>query len=95
MVYGSVLEFLRAQVRGRPQSFEEIVSAVGKSRSSCWREINKLLLYGDVSVIVLRFNGRTCPFYTVREDVSVEVVRGPVLVRVVESESVFVVDRLT
>lgn len=68
-----------AQVRGRPQSFKELLFEVDKSRLSVARELNGLLLRGLVSVIVLRFNGRDCPFYTLRKDVTVGVVKGPQL----------------
>lgn len=90
----SVQEFLLSQARGRPQTFEEIVANVEKARSSCWREVNTLLLYGEVRVIILRFNGRECPFYTVRDDVEVAVVKGPVLVEVQAAKTLIVVDEL-
>lgn len=94
MGYASVREFLESHVRGRPQTFEEIVLNVDKARSSCWREVNTLLLYREVRIILLRFNGRECPFYTVRDDVEVGVVKGPVLVEVRASKTLIVVDEL-
>jgi len=94
MVHKNVEDFLQSQVRGRPQTFEEIVQNVDKARSGCWREVNTLLLYGEVNIILLRFNGRECPFYTVRDDVEVGVVKGPVLVEVQASKTLIVVDEL-
>lgn len=94
MAYASVRDFLQAQIRGRPQTFEEIVQNVEKARSSCWREVNTLLLYGDVRIILLRFNGRECPFYTMRNDVEVSVVKGPVMVEVKASKTLIIVDEL-
>lgn len=92
--FSSVEEFLLSQSSGRPQSFEEIVLNVEKSRSSCWREVNSLLLFGVVRIILLRFNGRECPFYTLRSDVEVSVVKGPVLVEVSAERVLIVVDEL-
>jgi len=74
--FSSVREFLESQRRGRPQTFEEIASRVGKSRPSCAAELRGLILVGVVNVLVLRFNGRDCAMYTVREDVVVRVVKG-------------------
>jgi hypothetical protein len=75
--FSSVSEYLEAQRRGRPNTFQEIVSHVEKSERASASELRKLILYGDVRVIVLRFNNRDCPFYTVRHDVSIEIVKGP------------------
>jgi len=74
--YESVEAYLEAQRRGRPQSFEEITKSVEKSRPACMKEIRSLILYGKVRIIVLRFNNRDCSFYTIREDVTIEVVKG-------------------
>lgn len=92
--FHTVREFLDSQVRGRPQTFEEIVHAVGKSRFSCWREVNSMLVYDEVNVLVLRFNGRECPFYTVRKDVGVELIKGGVLVEVTGEQLVIALDEL-
>lgn len=93
-LFGSVEDFLSSQARGRPQTFEEIVLNVDKSRSSCWREVNTLLLFGLARIILLRFNGRECPFYTFRDDVEVSVVRGPVLVEVRSSKTLIIIDEI-
>lgn len=74
-MFVNVVDYLEAQRRGRPQTFEEITKRVGKSERASARELRKLVLYGKVRVIVLRFNNRDCPFYTVRGDVKVVVVK--------------------
>lgn len=74
--FNSVREFLESQRRGRPQTFEEIAARVGKSRPRCAAELRSLILVGVAYVLVLRFNGRDCAFYTVREDVVVRVVKA-------------------
>ncbi|MBR9703107.1 hypothetical protein GOV10_03665 [Candidatus Woesearchaeota archaeon] len=94
VLFACVEDFLRSQLRGRPQTFEEIVLCVDKARSSCWREVNTLLLFGVVRIILLRFNGRECPFYTMRKDVEVSVVKGPVLVEVSSAKTLIIVDEL-
>lgn len=73
--YDEVIDFLEAQRRGRPNTFEEIVKRVHKSERASARELRKLILYGQVRVIVLRFNNRDCAFYTVRTDVKIEIVK--------------------
>lgn len=78
-MFSSVDEFLISQIRSRPQTFKEILAHVDKSRANVWRELNGLLLFGDVSIIVLRFNGLKCSFYTLRKDVEVTLVKGPLL----------------
>lgn len=75
-LYESVGEFLESQRRGRPQTFEEITKRVTKSERASARELRKLVLYGRARVIVLRFNNRDCPFYTVRDDVKIEIIKG-------------------
>lgn len=92
--FHNVRKFLDSQIRGRPQTFEEIVNNVDKARSSCWREVNTLLLYGEVQIILLRFNGRECPFYTLREDIKVEVVKGPMIVEVSAEKTLIVIDEI-
>lgn len=74
--YESVELFLEAHRRGRPQSFDEIAHNVNKSRRNSQKELMKLILYGNVRVIVLRFNNRDCPFYTVRSDVKIDIIKG-------------------
>ena len=75
--FQSVEECLESQRRGRPQTFEEIMGQVtGKSERAAARELRRLVLTGRARIIVLRFNNRECCFYTVREDVKIEVVKG-------------------
>lgn len=74
--FESVSAYLEAQRRGRPHTFEEIVLNVsGKNERAAARELRGLILVGTVRVVVLRFNNRECPFYTVREDVKIEIVK--------------------
>ena len=75
-LYDSVYECLLAHKFNRPQTFKEILSEVGKSRASVNLELNKLILTGDVFVVVLFFGGRRVPFYSVRERFSVRFGRG-------------------
>lgn len=73
--YETVLAYLESQRRNRPQSLKEIAAFVSKSEWNCVKEINGLVLRGMVRIVVVRFNKRECPFYTLREDVSsIEVV---------------------
>lgn len=70
-MFDSVQDFLVAQSKGRPRTFEEIVLSVNKSRGSCFRELNGLLARFEVVKVSVWFNGRECPFYTVRKDVQI------------------------
>lgn len=74
--FENVIDYLENQRRGRPQTFEEITKRVRKSERASARELRQLLLYGKVRVIVLRFNNRDCPFYTVRSDVKIDIIKG-------------------
>lgn len=74
--YENVEAYLEAQRRGRPQSFEEIRLKVNKHHWAVARELSTLVLYGKVRVIVLRFNGRDCAFYTMRKDVKIDIIKG-------------------
>lgn len=78
-MFGSVYECLLAHKFNRPQTFKEILSEVDKSRASVNIELNKLILLGDVKVIVLYFGSRKVSFYSVRDGVVVRVGRGAVL----------------
>lgn len=73
--YESVIAYLESQRRGRPRTFEEISQRVDKSIQASARELRLLVLYGKARVIVLRFNQRDCPFYTVRDDVRLEIIK--------------------
>lgn len=74
--FESVIAYLESQRRGRPRTFEEITKSVtGKNERAAARELRLLVLYGKVRVIVLRFNHKDCPFYTVRDDVRLEIVK--------------------
>lgn len=79
-MFDSVKDYLTSQVRSRPVTFKEIEFNVDKSRANVWRELNTLLLYGEVKVLLLRFNDLDCPFYTLRRDVSVQFVKGGLFV---------------
>ncbi len=76
LLFDSVERFLSSKRTGRPHTFEEICLNVSKARSNVWRELNSLLLYGDVRVIRLKFNNRDCNFYTFRDNVVVKVLSG-------------------
>lgn len=75
MGFSSVNDFLQSMIRGRPQTLEEIKAKVDKSPGAVKRELRRLVLFGDVRIVVLRFNNRHCPFYTMRHDVKAEVIK--------------------
>lgn len=66
-------DYLESQLRGRPQTLKEISLSVQKSEFSVIRELNGLILRGEVYVHTVQFNGRKVPFYTMRKDVSITV----------------------
>jgi hypothetical protein len=76
MNYDSVEDYLESQRKGRPQTLKEISLSVNKSEFACIRELNGLILKRHVNVLTVRFNGKSVPFYTVRENVSIEMVRN-------------------
>lgn len=67
--YESVQDFLEAMRSGRPQTFKEIELSVAKGHLAIMRELDRLILSGDVRTVLVRFNGKRVPFYTVRDDV--------------------------
>lgn len=73
--FESVQEYLESQKKSRPRTYAEIVSVVEKSGMACAQELRGLILRGDVRVVVLRFNNKECPFYTMRHDLKVDVVK--------------------
>lgn len=75
MGYDSVRDYLESQKRGRPQTLKEISLSVRKSEFSTLRELNGLILRGEVRTVVLQFNGKDVPFYTLRRDTSVRVIK--------------------
>lgn len=73
--YDSVFEFLDSQRRGRPQTYEEITYRVKKARRNVVKELNGLMVRGMICTIIVRFNNREVPFYTVRQRVIVSIVK--------------------
>lgn len=72
MKYASAWDYLQSQKTNRPLTLKEISLSTDKSEFSTLRELNGLLLRGEVHIITVRFNKKSVPFYTVRDDVVVD-----------------------